>query len=81
LSRPTGWSWRQLGYHDQPVGLLNVQGYYDKLIDFLVHSREQVFVPTAQFDLLQVGNDPVELLSRLAKLASGATAPDDFGKI
>ena len=75
------WTWRQLGYHDQPVGLLNVQGYYDKLIDFLVHSREQVFVPTAQFDLLQVGNDPVELLSRLAKLASGATAPDDFGKI
>jgi len=75
------WTWRQLGYHDQPVGLLNVQGYYDKLIDFLVHSREQVFVPAAQFDLLQVGSEPVELLSRLAKLASGAEAPDDFSKI
>ena len=24
------WTWRQLGYHDKPVGLLNIQGYYDK---------------------------------------------------
>jgi uncharacterized protein (TIGR00730 family) len=23
------WTWRQLGYHDKPVGLLNVDGYYD----------------------------------------------------
>jgi hypothetical protein len=23
------WTWRQLGYHDKPIGLLNVDGYYD----------------------------------------------------
>ena len=26
------WTWRQLGYHDQPIGLLNVAGYYDPLL-------------------------------------------------
>ncbi|WP_060976910.1 MULTISPECIES: TIGR00730 family Rossman fold protein, partial [Pseudomonadota] len=27
-------SWSQLGYHDKPVGLLNVNGFYDQLIAF-----------------------------------------------
>ena len=25
------WTWRQLGYHDKPVGLLNQDGYYDAM--------------------------------------------------
>ena len=29
------WSWRQLGYHDKPLGLLNVAGYYDMLLAFM----------------------------------------------
>lgn len=29
------WTWRQLGYHDKPVGLLNVDGYYDTLLGFM----------------------------------------------
>ena len=29
------WTWRQLGYHDKPVGLLNIAGYYDGLMQFL----------------------------------------------
>ena len=29
------WTWRQLGYHDKPIGLLNVAGYYDTLLDFM----------------------------------------------
>ncbi|MDP2074218.1 TIGR00730 family Rossman fold protein, partial [Hydrogenophaga sp.] len=29
------WAWRQLGYHDKPVGLLNVEGYYDGLMAFM----------------------------------------------
>ena len=28
------WSWRQLGYHHKPLGLLNVAGYYDALLAF-----------------------------------------------
>jgi hypothetical protein len=63
------WSWRQLGYHDKPLGLLNVDGYYDGLLGFLMHSREQGFMTTAQTDLLHVADDPLALLQRLAEHA------------
>ena len=63
------WTWRQLGYHDKPLGLLNVAGYYDALLGFLAHSRDQGLMTTAQTDLLQVGDDPSALLQALADLA------------
>jgi uncharacterized protein (TIGR00730 family) len=63
------WTWRQLGYHVKPLGLLNVAGYYDALLGFLAHSREQGFMTTAQTELLHVGSDPVALLERLVELA------------
>jgi len=63
------WTWRQLGYHDKPLGLLNVAGYYDALLGFLVHSREQGLMTTAQTDLLQVGHNPSALLQALADQA------------
>jgi uncharacterized protein (TIGR00730 family) len=37
-------TWAQLGLHQKPCGLLNVCGYYDRLIDFLDHTVEQQFV-------------------------------------
>ncbi|WP_448518069.1 LOG family protein [Rhodoflexus sp.] len=36
-------TWAQLGLHQKPVGLLNVNGYYDKLLDFLDHAVLQGF--------------------------------------
>jgi len=75
------WSWRQLGYHDKPLGLLNVAGYYDALLAFLKSSRERGFMSDAQIDLLQVSDDPQALLARLAEMAPRATAPDDYRRI
>ena len=75
------WSWRQLGYHDKPLGLLNVAGYYDALLTFLNSSRDCGFMSDAQIDLLQTSDDPHALLARLAELAPQATAPDDFRRI
>ena len=63
------WTWRQLGYHVKPLGLLNVAGYYDALLSFLTHSRAQGFMTSAQTDLLHVGDNPTALLERLAELA------------
>ncbi|MEP6873212.1 MAG: TIGR00730 family Rossman fold protein [Burkholderiales bacterium] len=60
------WSWRQLGYHDKPLGLLNVAGYYDGLLGFLAHSQAQGFMTSAQIDLLHVGSEPLPLLQQLA---------------
>ena len=63
------WSWRQLGYHAKPLGLLNVDGYYDRLLDFLRQSRDQGLMTTAQTDLLLVDREPDAMLDRLAERA------------
>lgn len=75
------WTWRQLGYHDKPLGLLNVAGYYDALIEFMAQTERHGFVSEAQRALLETGSDPAALLRRLADLARGATAPDDYARI
>lgn len=75
------WTWRQLGYHDKPIGLLNVAGYYDALLGFLKHSLDQGFMASAQSDLLQVDTDAIALVDRLGAMAPLATAPDDYRAI
>ncbi len=75
------WTWRQLGYHDKPVGLLNVAGYYDRLLAFIDDTERQGFVPPAQSALLQVDTDAAALLARLSVLAGRAVAPDDYRSI
>jgi len=75
------WTWRQLGYHDKPVGLLNTGGYYDRLLSFLDLSVTDGFVAPPQRELLQVTSDPADLLDRLAMHAQAANAPDDYRKI
>ncbi len=75
------WTWRQLGYHDKPLGLLNVEGYYDTLLQFLALAEQRGFVNAAQRDLLSVDSDPQALLDTLGALAGRATAPDDYRRI
>jgi uncharacterized protein (TIGR00730 family) len=61
------WTWRQLGYHDKPVGLLNVAGYYDGLMQFLHSTVEQQFMGTWQMDLIRVDPDLQRLLPGLVQ--------------
>ena len=75
------WSWQQLGYHDKPVALLNVEGYYDALLAFMRVSHERGFVSAAQHNALLVDDDPGRLLARIAEAAAKATTPDDYSKI
>ena len=75
------WSWQQLGYHDKPVALLNVAGYYDALLEFMRVSFERGFVSSHQYHALLVDDDPARLLARLAEAATQATARDDYSKI
>lgn len=75
------WTWRQLGYHDQPIGLLNTRGYYDELLRFMARSVAEGFVSPATHDLLQVGADPQALLDALARQAAAAGAADDYSRV
>lgn len=63
------WTWRQLGYHQKPIGLLNVAGYYDGLLDFVRHSTAQDFMGAWQLDLLQSSTDSTTLLRNLVQAA------------
>ncbi|MEA3393118.1 MAG: TIGR00730 family Rossman fold protein [Pseudomonadota bacterium] len=69
------WTWRQLGYHDKPIGLLNVDGYYDALRIFLDKTLEQQFLGDWQMDLIQIGADPQALLSDIVQDAGFSPAP------
>ncbi|MDH4051531.1 MAG: TIGR00730 family Rossman fold protein [Rubrivivax sp.] len=75
------WTWRQLGYHDKPVGLLNVDGYFDPLLAFLDQSVAQGFLDAAQRAVPLVDDDVPRLLRRLSTAATRATAPDDYSRI
>ena len=75
------WSWRQLGYHDKPIGLLNVAGCYDELLAFLDRTAARGFMTVEQRALLEVGADPAALLDRLFKGSRRALAPDDYQRI
>jgi uncharacterized protein (TIGR00730 family) len=61
------WTWRQLGYHDKPVGLLNMDGYYEPLLAFLQSSVQHGFMSDWQMDLLRVGSDISTLLPALVQ--------------
>jgi uncharacterized protein (TIGR00730 family) len=63
------WTWRQLGYHDKPLGLLNVAGYYDGLLAFLNHSVASGFMGEWQMGLLHAGSDTPTLLQTLVEQA------------
>jgi uncharacterized protein (TIGR00730 family) len=63
------WTWRQLGYHDKPVGLLNTEGYYDGLLSFAQHSVTQGFLSDWQLDLIKCHDQPETLLQELVQAA------------
>jgi uncharacterized protein (TIGR00730 family) len=63
------WTWRQLGYHDKPLGLLNVAGYYDGLLAFLNHSVASGFMGEWQMGLLHASSDSTALLQTLVQEA------------
>lgn len=74
------WTWRQLGYHDQPIGLLNTGGYYDPLLSFMRRSLDAGFVSAETLAMVEVGTEPVALLERLALLARASRGRDDYSR-
>lgn len=59
-------TWSQLGIHRKPCGLLNVGGYYDKLLAFLDHVVNEQFMEGAHRDMVVVETSPESLLERFA---------------
>lgn len=58
-------SWSQLGYHTDPVGLLNVNGFYDQLIAFNQHMIEVGFIRPQHANILIVDDTLDGLLAKM----------------
>ncbi len=58
-------TWAQLGMHQKPVGLLNGQGYYDRLIGFLDHCVAEELIQPRHRALMKVADDTDTLLDQL----------------
>lgn len=69
------WTWRQLGYHNKPVGLLNTAGFYNGLIAFLAGVVQQQFLSPWQMELIRIGARPAELLPELIQAAGLSSSP------
>lgn len=59
-------AWGQLNFHNKPVGLLNVDGYYDNLIKFLDHTVKENFIKSEHREMILVDNNPGQLLAKLS---------------
>ena len=78
VALPGGWgtfdelfeilTWSQLGLHRKPVGVLNVDGYFDPLLALIAHSVDEGFVSRTAAQLITVDADPAVLLDRLMAL-------------
>ena len=79
IALPGGWgtldeffevlTWSQLGLHHKPCGLLNVGGYFDRLLSFLDHSVNERFVRPEYRAAIAVSTSASSLLDMLASYA------------
>lgn len=79
------WTWQQLGYHGKPIGLLNVGGYYDRLLGFMRHSVDEGFLDAGRLTTLQVSTEVPALLDALMgaldEPARKRPGGDDYSRI
>ena|SRR5437588_1171816 len=65
-------SWRLLGIHQKPCGLLNVGGYFNGLLDFLDYAVTQRFIKPEHRANIMVEEEPEQLVQKLERNFAGA---------
>ena len=60
-------TWTQLGIHEKPCGILNADGYYDSLIEFLDRAVQEQFISEAHVNSVVVDVDPEQLIARMSE--------------
>jgi uncharacterized protein (TIGR00730 family) len=58
-------TWAQLGLHAKPIGLLNVAGFFDPLVQLVDHAVAEGFIKAAHRELIVVESEPERLFERL----------------
>uniref|UniRef100_A0ACD5X6C7 Uncharacterized protein n=1 Tax=Avena sativa TaxID=4498 RepID=A0ACD5X6C7_AVESA len=68
-------TWAQLGIHNKPVGLLNVDGYYNSLLSLFDKGVEEGFIDDAARNIFVLAETAADLLTKIT--AAAAPAPDE----
>lgn len=58
-------TWAQIGLHQRPIGLLNIGGYFDPLLQLIEHAQQTGFIYREHQDLLLHASQPAALLNAL----------------
>ena len=58
-------TWAQIGLHQKPVGLLNIEGYFDTLVAFIEHACQEGFILPEHRSIFIVDQSPAALLDQL----------------
>ena len=58
-------SWAQLNIHQKPIGLLNVNNFFDDLLSFLDKAVEQQFISQSTREMLVIASTPGQLIDKL----------------
>ena len=69
------YTWAQLGLHDKPCGLLDVEDYFSGLVGFLDHAVDERFLREEHRGMLIVEREPRALIERLAQFEPRAVTP------
>lgn len=59
------WTWAQLGIHNKPIGILNVDNYYDLLIEFINKCVTDGFVKKDNLEMIIIENDCENLIRKM----------------
>jgi uncharacterized protein (TIGR00730 family) len=67
-------TWSQLGYQPKPIGILDVDGYYDPLVQLIDHAVAHGFVTPKHRGIFTVNEDPAALLAALREFEHPASS-------
>lgn len=67
-------TWSQLGYQPKPIGILNVDRYYDPLVKLIDHAVVNGFVTPKHRDIFVVDEDPSALVAALCQFKHPTTS-------
>jgi uncharacterized protein (TIGR00730 family) len=67
-------TWAQLGLHTKPIGILNVAGYYDKLLEMFEHMTEAGLLRQSCKDMVIVAEEMPELLTKMRRYKAPPSA-------
>ena len=58
-------TWQQLGLHSKPIGVLNINGYYNYLLKHIDHMVQEEFLKPYHRDRILVAEEPTDLIAKM----------------